>query len=120
MELASEGIDAVQIAKDEGGQDEVGCGVLDGQCCAASEVQLRFGSELDGGALQHFRGGIHSYHTGGAKRRQKLKPSACTAAGIENIEAADIGEQPAEKALFQRKKRVWLLVVNLRPDVEDV
>jgi hypothetical protein len=53
-------------------------------------------------------------------RREKLKPSACAAAYVEHIEAGNLGEHSAEKALFQCEKRVWLLVVDLRPDVEEV
>jgi hypothetical protein len=83
-------------------------------------MQRRFGSELGGGALQHLRRGIHSYQAGWAKRGEKLEPSACTAASVEHIKVADIGEHSAEKALLKRQKRVWQLVVDLRPNVEEV
>ena len=39
MEFVRKGIDVLEITEDEGGQDEVGCGVLDGQCGTASEAQ---------------------------------------------------------------------------------
>src|SRR5207248_10378290 len=120
MEFASEGLDVVEVAKNEGGEDEVGCCALDGQRGAASKVQRRFGSEFGGGALQHLGRGVHSCQTGRAVGGQKLKPSACAATNVEHIEPADVWKHSAEKALLQCEKRVWLLVVDLRPDVEEV
>jgi hypothetical protein len=70
--------------------------------------------------LQHLRRGVYSDSAGWAVGSEKLKPSACAAAYVEHIEAGNVGEHSAEKALFQCEKRVWLLVVDLRPDVEKV
>ena len=70
--------------------------------------------------MQHLGRGVHSSQAGGVMRRQKLKPSARAAAGVEHVEAADVGKHSTEKALLQREERIWLLVVDLRPDVEDV
>ena len=53
MKLMGECFQVLQIAEDEGGQHEVGCGVLNGQCDTASEAECRCRSELDGGALKH-------------------------------------------------------------------
>jgi hypothetical protein len=49
-----------------------------------------------------------------------LKPSTSATAGIEHIEASDILEHMAKETMLERQKRIWLLVIYLRPDVEDV
>ncbi len=64
---------------------------------------------------QHLRGDIDTEQASWRPPGQLVQPSACTAAGIEDVQAANIRQHRTEDPLFQRKQRVRLAVINIRP-----
>jgi hypothetical protein len=120
INLLCKGLEVVKVADDERRQHHVGSAVANRQGSAAPEAKIAGVVSLI--AARSSIAGEMSTPEQASRRAsgQLVQPPACTAAGIEDIQAANIRQHGTEDTLFQRKQRIRLGVIDFRPGIKHL
>jgi hypothetical protein len=111
--------EAIDVTKDERGEDEFDGTVPDGKRGGVSEMECRGRGQLHAGAFKHRRRTVDAHQRSWRERLKTAEPAAGTTAHVEDVSVGNFRQECRESTFFESKQRVELVIIVLRPAVED-